>query len=399
MTAARPFVSPPRVLAGAGASADLGRELLALGAVAAGGPALLVVDAAVLGLGLEAGVATGLREAGFEVRVGPAIEAEPTLEMVDGCIATVEHGAAAAVVGIGGGSAMDAAKLVAAGLANPGRLEAGFGADATLQPGPALALVPTTAGTGAEATAVAMLWRGFRKQIFVHPDLVPARVVLDPELTQSLPPNVTASGGLDAISHAVESVLSTFRTPMTTAVAHAALTGLADALPEAFAHGTPRSRYTTLVGAYNAGLALNASVVIGHSVAYTIAARTGLPHGLTCAMALPYCLAYCRPEADERMAALAGTLGLGRTSTDLLGWLTGLNATMDIPASLTTVGIDASHLADMARECVETYPRPNNPVPVTQTDVERLLAFFLTGNIDGAWSSMWTGSPVLEVMS
>ena len=262
-----------------------------------------------------------------------------------------------------------------------------------------LALVPTTAGTGAEATAVAMLWQGSRKQIFVHGDLVPARVVLDPELTASLPPGVTAAGGLDAISHAVESVLSTFRTPMTTAIAHAALTGLADALPEAFAHGTPRSRYVTLVGAYNGGLALNASVVIGHSVAYTIAARTGLPHGLTCAMALPYCLAYCRPEADQRMASLADSLGLGSTSADLLGWLTGLNATMDIPPSLAAVGVDASHLAGMARECVETYPRPNNPVPVTQADVERLLGFFLTGDIGGAWSSMWTGAPVLKVAS
>ena len=131
--------------------------------------------------------------------------------------------------------------------------------------------------------------------MFVHPHLVPRIVLIDPELLLGLPSSVTASGGFDAIGHAVESLLSTFRTPVTTAPR----ARRSRCCPESLAGGvraraTSSARYGTALGAYQAGLALNASVVLGHSLAYAIASRTGLPHGVTVAMALPYCLAHAR---------------------------------------------------------------------------------------------------------
>ena len=173
-------------------------------------------------------------------------------------------------------------------------------------PGPPIVAVPTTAGTGAEVTAVAMLWHDGGKRMFVHPHLVPRVVLIDPELLLGLPPSVTASGGFDAIGHAVESLLSTFRTPVTIARrpggALAAVRGLACGVRDTATSSRATARRSAPT---RPGLALNASVVLGHSLAYAIASRTGLPHGVTVAMALPYCLAHARPACEEQIADMA----------------------------------------------------------------------------------------------
>lgn len=388
-TLIRPFVGPARVSAGPGASQSIGSELAAAGVQGSDGEVLLVGDRAVLELGL-AGAATGaLLAAGFSVQQCPAIDGEPTPEMVRALLPTEPHGRVAAVVAVGGGSALDAAKLLALACANDIDLSAGLTPDADVRPGPLMLAVPTTAGTGAEATAVAMLWHQGSKRMFVHPHLVPRIAVLDPDLLSQLPPAVTAAGGLDAISHAVESLLSTFRTPLSEQAAKAALQLLGGSVQQAYASGAPQARYGTLLGAYQAGLALNASVVLGHSLAYVIAARAKLPHGVSCAMALPYCLAHARPAREREIAEIAQILCDDRDATaeDLLRWLLDANAEMGIPASLAALGIEADALAEMASECVQRYPRPNHPVPIEAEDLERLLESFHAGDALGAWNA------------
>lgn len=383
----RPFVGPGRVLLGAGASGSLAQELVAAGVDPAVGPVVLVPDAAVVSLGLADPALASLEAAGFAVVSGPPVAAEPTPEVVRAFLP--DAGARiAAVVGIGGGSAMDAAKLVSVALANDLDLTQVFPPGLELRPGPLVALVPTTAGTGAEATVVAMLWHEGAKRIFVHPHLVPDVAVLDPDLLRALPAPVTAAGGLDAISHAMESLLSTFSTPMTQGAAASALANLARWLPVAYDEGTPESRAGTLLGAYEAGLALNAGVVLGHSLAYTIASRTRLGHGVTCAMALPYCLAYNRPAAGARLAAIADAVGVEGGGEELVGWVADLADRLGTPGSLAAVGIGADALPEMARECVELYPRPGSPVPLEAARIERVLACFLEGDARGAWAAM-----------
>jgi alcohol dehydrogenase class IV len=291
------------------------------------------------------------------------------------------------VVGIGGGSAIDASKLAAAALTNPIPLTAGLPATAPLDPVPPILAIPTTAGTGAESTAVAMLWHDHRKRIFVHPRLVPRIAILDPDLLAGLPRPVVAASGLDALSHAIESTLSTFRTPLTMEAARSAIRRLGRALPVEF-HGTDAAaRLDMSLGAYEAGLALNASVALGHSLAYTIAARTGLSHGVTCAMALPYCLAYCRPESQSLIAGLGELVDVEAGAGAFLFWLVNLAAALEIPSSLDAVGISADDLPAMAAECCDSYPRPNNPVALTPEAVERLLQHFHAGEIEQAWKS------------
>jgi alcohol dehydrogenase class IV len=379
----RPFVSPARVLTGPGASSAAGAELKAAGIRPEHGKLLVVADVAVLDFGMADAVLRSLAQAGFTIDLRPPITGEPTPETVR--TLAPEGEAVAAVVAIGGGSALDAAKLAALALTNVLDLTQGLQVTAEVQAGAPLMAIPTTAGTGAEATAVAMLWHDGGKKMFVHSQLVPRLAVLDPNLLTHLPAAVTAAGGLDAISHAVESLLSTFRTPLSERAAMAALALLADGVLEAYTTGAPEARYATLLGAYQAGLALNASVVLGHSLAYVIAGRANLSHGVSCAMTLPYAIAHCRSARGAEIAEIAGIV-CGEPDADrLVPWLVDANALMGIPSSLSAVGIGEDSLASMAAECRRNYPRPNHPVPVDTESLEQVLARFLDGDAIGAW--------------
>jgi alcohol dehydrogenase class IV len=381
----RPFVSPARVLAGPGSTSAVGAELAAAGIRPEHGTLLVVADAAVLDFGLAEPALLSVAGAGFSVDIRPRITAEPTPEVVRGLAPANSAERVAAVVAIGGGSAVDAAKLASLSMANELDLTAGLPVTADISPGAPVLAIPTTAGTGAEATAVAMLWHDGSKKMFVHSQLVPRLAVLDPDLLSRLPASVTAAGGLDAISHAVESLLSTFRTPLSERAALSALAFLGDGVPEAFSTGAPEARYATLLGAYQAGLALNASVVLGHSLAYVVAGRAKLSHGVSCAMTLPYAVAHCRSAREAEIAEIAGVV-CGETDADrLVPWLVDANARMGIPSSLSAVGLGAESLASMAEECLSSYPRPNHPVPIDAETLERVLTRFLDGDAVGAW--------------
>jgi len=381
---ARPFLAPGRVRFGLGSSAATADELAAAGIRPGDGRVVLVADAVILELDLAAPLIRSLEAAGYELDVRPGVAAEPTPDAVAGLVPASPG--SVAVVGVGGGSALDAAKLTALATSNEVDLHGGLSADREVAPAPPLVAIPTTAGTGAEVTPVAMLWDRGRKVIFVHGALVPRVALLDPDLLASLPPGATAAGGLDAISHAVESLLSTFSTPLTEAAARSALAQLVAGVPAAYASGSREAREATLLGAHQAGLALNASVVLGHSLAYAIAAEAQLSHGVSCAMALPYCLAHCRPVAEPRIAEIAEIVcGPGAAALDLVEWLTATNAALGIPESLEAVGIGADALDRIARACVEDYPRPNHPRPIELDSVRALLEDFEAGDAASAW--------------
>jgi len=383
-TPTRPFVGPSRLLAGQGSSDGCAAELRAIGVLPAHGAALLIADSAVLELELHRAVADSLGGAGYGVVVAPGVGAEPTPETVRALLPADPAGIAS-VVAVGGGSALDAAKLVSLALANSLDLTAGLAPTADIAPGPPIVAVPTTAGTGAEATAVAMLWHEKTKRMFVHPNLVPRIVLIDPELLLRLPPAVTASGGFDAIGHAAESLLSTFRTPVTISAAREALSLLSKSLPAAFEHGDLESRYGTALGAYQAGLALNASVVLGHSLAYAIASRTGLPHGATVAMALPYCLAHARRACQDQIADMAQIV-CGEPDPELfIRWIVEQSRRMGIPTSLADLGVPYDALPAMAADCVDRYPRPNHPVAIDHSGVLALLERLYSGEPFEAW--------------
>ena len=383
------FQAPREVLMGPGASADLAAALQRWGIPP--GPVLLVRDAAVAAHGLGAAMVSQLSDAGFVPHFFDAITAEPELETARATLDAARACNATVVIGVGGGSSMDMAKVAATYGQDSCSVEDVLAGTASAARAVPLVLIPTTTGTGAETTRVSMVSVDGHKRILLSPHFVPLLAVLDSDLVRSLPPAVTASSGLDAMSHACEAFVSTNATPLTDAAARAAVAMLAVSLPKAYADGTDQqARATTLEAAHLAGRSLNAGVVLGHSIAYTIADRTHLPHGITTGMSLPFALAYSWPAVEARLSGLARSVGgeVPRTATGLLTWLAELAAELGAPTSLAAIGLDEGALAEMAAECIRDYPRPNNPVPLEQGRLETLLGCFHRGDVLEAVAAM-----------
>ena len=322
-------------------------------------------------------------------RCGPGLEplygeiaAEPDLEAVERLGVVARSGGFAAVVGIGGGSALDSAKLAAAVPTNEGRLVEYVEGRAFERRTLPLVLVPTTAGTGAEGSRNAVVAHAGRKRVVGSPHLCPDVALLDATLTISVPPAVTAASGVDALCHAVESALSAYANAFTRAYSFAAMRAIPQSLRVAYADGTNlTARRALLHASFLAGLSLNAVTVLGHTMGYTIAGRTKLGHGVTCAMSLPYCLAY-NLGAGEQMREIGDVLGCVPESLPL--WSRALGDELGIPASLEEVGIAEDQLDEMADECVDSYPRPNNPVPFDRHRLRLLYHRFHQGDVEGA---------------
>jgi alcohol dehydrogenase class IV len=375
--------SPQHLYTGDGASREIGSRLVEIGIPA--GRVAVISDADVRSLGLTSGVRASLEAGGYAPDEYGEIRGEPDEESAERLIAWTRSRSAVAVVGVGGGSAMDLAKLAAAMATNPGRAREYVGAGKVRVTPLPLVLVPTTAGTGSEATRNTILSVDGYKAVISSPLLEPLCAVLDPLLTVGLPPKVTSSTGLDALTHAIEPFLSIFASPFTDQVGLVAMQLLAEALPNAYRDGTDLdARRSMLLGAYLAGLALNASTLLGHSIAYTIANRTHLPHGVTCAMALPYCVAYNAQAAPARTARISRTVTgrEGASAEDLVVWAAAMNRQLGIPESLEAVGLRHSDVSPMAEECLDRYPRPNNPEPLERSRLTRLYEYLLTGDIE-----------------
>lgn len=384
------FLAPRVTVVGAGTTAALADHLPAqVAAVVSGGSpphAVVVVDDTVDQLGLHTNAVNSLEAAGLEVTVVSCGLGEPSVENAERVLAKVLDSRAGLVVGIGGGSVLDVSKAVA--------LAAGLGmgvreAMAASPTGPdtslPLVLAPTTAGTGAEVTRISMLSSAGAKVIGSSPKMVPDTVVLDPDLLIGLPPKVTAFTGADALAHAVESYLSTARSVLTTEASLTAIGTIREALPAAVANPQDLdARLATLMGSYQAGLALNAGVVLGHSMAYTIANRAHLPHGITTGMCLPYCVLYNAGEIDATdgallAAAITGTRGA--SLADAAAAIQDLVRGFGLPTSLAEVGITAEQVEEMARECVERYPRPANPRPFDVDSLVDLYRLLFSGSL------------------
>ena len=379
--APRPFRTPSRVWYGAGASAHAAECARELGIPA--GPMLLVTDAVVDRLGLAGEVAAGFEAAGYALSRFSEIPGEPTAEVADHAAALARRLAPVLVVGVGGGSVMDVAKLAAALVGNSGSVieYTNFGDKRFSHPAVPTILEPTTAGTGAEASPNAVVTSGHRKAFANnYPQLLASGALLDPRLTASLPPAVTAHTGLDALSHCVEAVLSTNATALTDVPASGGIDLIARALPRAYAAGgDAQARADMLLAAYLGGQSLNAGMVLGHSIAYTIANRLHLSHGFSCALALPYAVAYNRDAAPERLGRIGEAAGIGADA--VVRRIQSLCRDVGIPEALRSLGLAREQLPEMVAECLERYPRPNNPRPLEQ----RALA--------SLYQAMWEGRP------
>lgn len=368
------FLTTPQIVLREGAAAKLPALFRQSGAR----HVALVTDAGLVRAGLIAPVAARLREAGFEVTIRDDVVPDPPETMVLDMVSQLRGGAVDAVLGLGGGSAMDTAKLVAYLLRSPAPLEDLYGIGKALGQRLPLVLAPTTAGTGSEVTPISIVTTpGGEKKGVVSQRLLPDASVLDPLLTLGLPPEVTAATGIDAMVHAIEAFTSArLKNPLSDMLAKQALTLLSTNLPKVLADGQDaEARGAMLLGSCLAGMAFaNAPVAAVHALAYPLGGRYHIPHGLSNALMLLPVLRFNMTAAAPLYAQLAPSLGAAAEDAGaFLAAVGDLIALCAMPKRLHELQVTRESLPQLASDAMQQQRLLiNNPVALTEADALRL---------------------------
>ena len=331
-------------------------------------------------------LAVALQATGVCTAVYGEVTGEPSPEQVQAAAATARHTRCNVVVGLGGGSAMDAAKAAAAMATNEGSVtdyleNVGIGARLLHMPLPFVA-VPTTAGTGAEATKNAVLCdvrKGYKSSL--RDDRMMAAVaVVDPELCVGAPPAVTAASGVDALTQLIEAYLCKRAHPLTDALALQAIPGVASSLPKVYADGEDlAAREQMSYGGLLSGICLaNAGLGAVHGIAAPLGALLGVPHGLACAVLLRPVLAVNLPQVGQKARVLCRAL-TGREEQLTHGcvhlideWMAELMEKLSIPPRLNHGGV-TPELLDALQRGISTS-MGGNPVTLTGEQIRTLIA-------------------------
>jgi alcohol dehydrogenase class IV len=369
------FTYGPKLIFGPGTTARVG-------ALLPSGRCLFVTDAGVRGLGLADEALASIAAAGIEPAIFDAVESDPSKATLMAAVAAGEG--TSSVVGFGGGSPMDVAKLAAYLLGSGDDLEAIWGVAKAKGKRLPLVQVPTTAGTGSEATGVSVITVGGTVKNAVNsPPLTADWAVLDPALTIGLPREVTAATGIDAMVHAIEAYTSArLKNPMSDMLAREALKLLSAHLLRACEQpGDLDAREKMLLGAHLAGVAFaNAPVAGVHALAYPLGGHFHVPHGLSNALMLAHVLGHNMPAAMTSYAEL-GTLldpslaavGTQAQARGFVERLSALTRSAGVPQRLSQVGVGREHLDLLAREAMKQERLLiNNPCPITEADARRL---------------------------
>ncbi|ATR21636.1 NAD-dependent 4-hydroxybutyrate dehydrogenase [Roseomonas mucosa] len=345
----------------------------------AGRRALVVTDAGLVKAGLLGPVLAGLEAEGFRATVFDAVVADPPESVLLDCVRQAREAGVEIVLGLGGGSSLDVAKLAAVLLVTEQELPQIYGIGKVTGSRLPLVLVPTTAGTGSEVTNISILTTGeTTKMGVVAPQLYADAVLLDAELTLGLPALHTAATGIDAMVHAIEAYTSRHKkNPLSDALAREALRLLGGNLLAACRDGRDRAaREAMLLGAMLAGQAFaNAPVAAVHALAYPLGGHYHVPHGLSNALMLGPVLRFNARAAAPLYAELDTVLngpGAGGAEERALHFVDSMQRLMDgsgAPRRLRDVGVTDNSLAMLAADAMkQTRLLVNNPVEVTEAD-------------------------------
>src|SRR6476659_6129367 len=340
------FQAPPNILFEAGASRKLA-ELVAEYDVSR---ILLVTDKGVRNAGLTRNAEKALIDGGCELTVFEDVEADPPSHVIERAVALCRDREIELVASIGGGSALDTAKLVAYLAKTPDRLDDIYGVGLAKGERLPLILAPTTAGTGSEVTPIAIVTTPTtEKKGVVSPRLLPDWAILDPELTLGLSAHVTAATGIDAMVHAIEAYTSKHKKNlMSDQLARQALALLSANVRIVCTDGSNlEARSQMLLGAMLAGMAFAHSPVAAvHALAYPIGAIFHVPHGLSNALVLTQVLRFNLPEAEGLYAELApivdpksANLSIGEAGSRFVESLAAICRDCGVPATLAEVGV------------------------------------------------------------
>jgi len=367
------FNTTPSLRMGAGLARQLGDIVRPV----CGEDILFVTDPGMVATGLVGQVVDNLRAAGLRVTVFDQVQADPPeaviLQAAD--VARVVSG----VVGFGGGSSLDVAKLVALLAASRQPLAEAYGIGNAKGPRLPLVLVPTTAGTGSEVTPISIVTTGASEKMgVVSPIILPDVAVLDPELTLGLPAHVTAATGIDAMVHAIEAYASANRNnnPVSRALAVEALRLMGRVLQRAVdTPGDIEARSDMLLGSMLAGQAFaNSPVAAVHALAYPIGGHYKVPHGLSNALVLPHVLRFNAEVAPQAYADLlphvfpeVSAEGVDDAAMKFVEGMAALSRACGLQQNLRDMGVKKEALPMLARDAMnQTRLLVNNPRPVDE---------------------------------
>ncbi|MCE2863282.1 MAG: iron-containing alcohol dehydrogenase [Opitutaceae bacterium] len=378
------FNVPATIIAGGGASQEVGRQLLRLGATRV----LLVTDAFMIASGVAEKVTAELERAGLAFAVFGGVQPDPTDADVQEGLAALRRLQGDAIVALGGGSPIDAAKAIAVLAQNPEPLSTYQGYHKLPRAGVPLVAIPTTAGTGSEVTKVAVITDTARdvKMMMLDRHFLPTVALVDFELTLSMPPALTAHVGVDTLTHGIEAYVSRKATALTDPLALTCIRLVAEHLETAWREPSNRAaREGMMLAATVGGMAFaNSSVALVHGMSRPIGAVFHVPHGLSNAVLLPAVTRFSLVGAAERFATVARTMGLATVvdSADaagekLIAGLAALNARLAVPRLGECRGVTRERFdalkAKMAEDALASGSPGNNPVVPT---AEQIVALY-----------------------
>ena len=346
---------------------------------------LIVTDKGISGLGLLAPLTDALEKADIAYCIYDDTVQNPTIDNVEQAREVYLAEGCTAIIAFGGGSSIDCAKAAAARIAKPRQpIQKMRGLLKIHKKLPTLVAIPTTAGTGSETTLAAGITDSATHHKYPVNDfvLIPRYAVLDYRVTTGLPRQITATTGMDALTHAVEAYIGGSTTKLTRKMAETAVRLIRDNLKEAYDHGdNAKARENMLHAAYCAGIAFTRSYVgYVHGVAHSLGGRYGIPHGLANAVILPYFLEAYGKSCEKRLGKLARICGIAPESADdhaasrnFIRWVRQMNHSMDIPDTLD--GIREEDISQMAAHA-DKESNPLYPVPRLM-DADELAGMYL----------------------
>ncbi|WP_307564086.1 iron-containing alcohol dehydrogenase [Paenibacillus sp. V4I7] len=343
---------------------------------------VIITQPSIVALGVIEQIVVELKQAGISSRCITEVKPEPTVDNIRAVFANISAEPVDLLIGIGGGSVLDATKLFSVLLTNPVDLQSIIGTDLVSQPGIPTVLVPTTSGTGSEVTpnAIVTVPEEELKVGVISRHLLPKLVIIDPVLTVSLPQPITAATGMDAFTHALESYISNKANPISDMFALESIRLIAESLVHAYHTGSDlEAREKMLLGSMYGGMALSAAGTAAvHALAYPLGGKFNISHGVANSMLLPHVMAYNMDAISGRLDNVAQAMGLqmekrgGKDSSDLvIEQIFEWTSDMHIPQNLREFGITERDVDDLAVAASKvTRLLNNNPKPMDMESIK-----------------------------
>ena len=346
--------------------------------------ALIVTDSGLTRAGVVDAVREAIESGGMAVAVFDEVPQDSGTAVAEAAAARYREEKAGVVVGLGGGSSLDTAKATAVAVTNPGKLPRFGGLNKIPNAPVPMIAMPTTSGTGSEVSYWAAITNDETKvKIGIGGDYVfPRLAVCDPEWTIPLPPFLTATTGMDALTHAIESYVNRSYQPISSALSYRAIELIGTHLVQAVKDGSDReARYAMMLGSTLAGMAMNPTRLgIVHALAMPLGSwDLKIAHGTGNAVLLPHVMEFNLPKATQRYAEVAQALGVaGDTDSSELAAEKGVAAVqritreIGIPSGLGELGLKESHIPQVCSEAMKSGNIPANPRDISQAELEEL---------------------------